>query len=220
MGSAGLKAAIVKIHYIAKRTLDLGGALLALFIFSPLMVLIGILIKLDSPGPVLFKQKRLGRGGEYFYILKYRTMLKMPRSLRELQTAGVSSLEPDWVKYQKLYNDPRVTWAGRILRRMSLDELPQVWNVLRGEMSLVGPRPILVEQRILYGDDYYNYIQVRPGMTGLWQVSGRNKLSFSERVSWDQRYIQTWSFGLDLRILARTVFTVIRGEGAFKSTPF
>lgn len=198
----------------AKRVLDQIGSAMGLVILSPLMILIGILIKLDSSGPILYRQKRLGCGGAPFDIFKYRTMYSPP-GLSDLQEEEEVPYDPDWFRLQKIYDDPRITRVGRILRKTSLDELPQLWNVVRGEMSLVGPRPILPLQRSLYADYYSNYIQARPGMTGLWQVSGRNLLSFSERVDWDQQYLENWSFVLDLQILARTVSAVVRGVGAY-----
>lgn len=177
------------------------------------MILIGILIKLDSPGPILYRQMRLGRGGIPFNIFKFRTMYSSP-GLSYLQEEE-DLLDPEWFHYQKTYNDRRITWVGRFLRKTSLDELPKLWNVLRGEMSLVGPRPILPLRRSLYAENYSDYIQVRPGMTGLWQVSGRNLLSFSERIYWDQQYLENLSFVLDLQILARTVVAVTWGVGAY-----
>jgi lipopolysaccharide/colanic/teichoic acid biosynthesis glycosyltransferase len=200
---------------IVKRLLDLFGALIGLIILSPLMSLLGILIKFDSPGPILYKQLRVGRGELPFNIVKYRTMHEAEEDILDHQLVGDPSLKLSWEKYQKIIDDPRVTRVGRILRRTSLDELPQLWNVLRGEMSLVGPRPILPEQVELYGENFTTYSQVRPGMTGLWQVSGRNMLSLLERAEWDREYIQTWSLLLDFQILVRTVWAVVRGDGAY-----
>jgi lipopolysaccharide/colanic/teichoic acid biosynthesis glycosyltransferase len=148
-------------------------------------------------------------------MLKFRTMhLGAEAALEEsIQNS------PDHIvtaqQYQKLLNDPRLTRVGRTLRRSSIDELPQLWNVLKGEMSLVGPRPFLPHQQMYFGDTYFDYILVRPGMTGLWQVSGRSQLSFMERVQLDAYYLHNWSLWLDLRILARTIWVVIRGEGAY-----
>ncbi len=198
-----------------KRLLDvvLGGALL--LIVLPLMGVIAILIARDSAGPILIHQIRVGLGGVGFTMLKFRTM--NPGADEDLE--DVLTRDPElrltWEQYQKLLHDPRLTTVGRWLRRYSLDELPQLWNVVRGEMSLVGPRPFLPEQREFYGAAFDEYARVRPGMTGLWQISGRNRLSFEERVALDAAYLQRRSLWLDLVILARTVGVVARATGAF-----
>lgn len=191
------------------------GAILGLILLFPILLLVGIIIRLDSRGPALFWQTRVGRGGHNFRMLKFRTMQVGTESAVEesIRSAPDYLISPQ--QYYKILNDPRLTRLGSFLRRSSIDELPQLWNVFRGEMSLVGPRPFLPHQRAYYGDTYSDYIQVRPGMTGLWQVSGRSRLSFSERVELDARYLQSWSLCLDLSILARTIRVVVRGEGAY-----
>ena len=148
-------------------------------------------------------------------MLKFRTMqLGSEAALEEsFQSAPNHIVTPK--QYQKLLHDPHLTRVGRTLRRSSIDEMPQLWNVLKGEMSLVGPRPFLPNQQVYYGKAYYDYILVRPGMTGLWQVSGRSRLSFTERVQLDEHYLHNRSLWLDLRILARTIWVVVRGEGAY-----
>jgi lipopolysaccharide/colanic/teichoic acid biosynthesis glycosyltransferase len=198
-----------------KRLFDvvLGGTLL--LVALPLMGLIAILIRRDSVGPILIRQVRVGLGGAGFTMLKFRTM--RPGADEDLE--DVLTRNPDlrltWEQFQKLLHDPRLTAVGRELRRYSLDELPQLWNVVRGEMSLVGPRPFLPEQREFYGATFDEYARVRPGMTGLWQISGRNRLSFEERVALDAVYLRRRSLWLDLVILARTVGVVARATGAF-----
>ena len=195
--------------------LDVAGALIGLALALPLGALIALLVRLDSRGPVLYRQRRVGRDGALFELLKFRTMHVDADDLvtRRLERDPDATLA--WNEFQKLHDDPRVTRVGRILRRWSLDELPQLLNVLRGEMSLVGPRPILPEQRSLYGPDLRAYARTRPGLTGLWQVSGRNRLSFEERVELDREYLARRSAWLDVTILLRTLVVVLRGDGAY-----
>jgi lipopolysaccharide/colanic/teichoic acid biosynthesis glycosyltransferase len=173
--------------------------------------LIALAIKIDSPGPIFFRQDRVGLGGKLFKMYKFRSMRQGAEEeledLRELD-------EIDGVTF-KIREDPRRTRVGRFLRRTSLDELPQFWNILRGEMSLVGPRPNIPEEVNRYMEWHKQRLQVLPGLTGLWQVSGRNLLSFDETVLLDLYYIENWSFWLDCKILLRTIPAVLTGEGAF-----
>jgi lipopolysaccharide/colanic/teichoic acid biosynthesis glycosyltransferase len=190
-------------------------AALGLLLLWPVFLLISLAIRLDSPGPALYRQTRVGRGGRSFTMLKFRSM----RLDADLQLSVLLETVPEywraWNRDQKLLNDPRCTPLGVFLRRSSLDELPQLWNVLRGEMSLVGPRPILPDQRGLYGSFFNRYASLRPGLTGLWQVMGRNQISFAGRVFLDQVYISRRSLVLDAYILLRTVWVVLCGRGAF-----
>jgi lipopolysaccharide/colanic/teichoic acid biosynthesis glycosyltransferase len=193
-----------------KRALDLLLLMLMVPIVVPIVLLLAILIKADN-GPVFYCQDRVGRGGRIFRMWKLRSM-KVNADL-ELQALldknALARLE--WSETQKLRHDPRVTPIGRFIRKSSLDELPQLWNVLLGDMSFVGPRPFLPDQRNLYpGDDYY---LMRPGLTGLWQTSERNASSFCERASYDSRYCRESSIRTDLRILLATVGVVLRGTG-------
>ncbi len=198
-----------------KRALDMVAAAVGLVIGTPLLLLIAALIRIDSPGPVLHWQWRVGRGDRLIRMVKFRTMRAGAEEELEPMLEGDPFARATWRQWQKLYRDPRLTRVGRRLRSTSLDELPQLWNVLRGELSLVGPRPILPSQRSAYGPALESYIQMTPGMTGLWQVSGRNRLSFAERVALDQRYWRVRSLRLDLTILMHTVMVVLRAEGAF-----
>jgi len=200
---------------VFKRATDVIGAGLGLMFFSPVLIGIAVWVKLDSPGPVFFRQTRLGKGGKPFALLKFRTMYTHSTEILNGHLEANPDARLTWMQFQKLMDDPRLTRAGKGLRRLSLDELPQLWNVLRGEMSLVGPRPCLPEQRDFYGDGFACYAAVRPGLTGLWQVSGRNRLSFAERVALDVKYVREWSWGLDVKILAQTVGVVLRRDGAF-----
>jgi len=194
-----------------KRFMDLIVALGGLVILSPLFLLIGLAIKLDSPGPVLFKQTRVGRGGREFTIYKFRSM----RQGAEEEKGKLADLNEASGPIFKIRDDPRLTRVGRVLRRWSLDELPQLYNVLRGEMSLVGPRPPTPAEVAMYEDWHKKRLAVCPGMTGLWQVSGRSKLPFDEMVLLDIYYVENWSPALDVKILLRTVPKWLSGEGAY-----
>ncbi len=198
-----------------KRIIDLCGAALGLILFMPLFLLIALLLQIETPGKVFFRQERLGYGGARFGMLKFRTMRDCAEEELHLVLQEDPKIKAEYERYQKLARDPRLTRFGSFLRRASLDELPQLWNVLKGEMSLVGPRPILPGQMELYGRAFRHYRQVLPGITGLWQVSGRNHVPFSERVRLDQRYILSRSIRLDLEILARTPWAVFFQKGAY-----
>jgi Undecaprenyl-phosphate galactose phosphotransferase WbaP len=197
-----------------KRALDLVGTVIGGPLVSPLLFAITVLIKLDSPGPAFYGHRRLGAAGKHFLCWKFRTMhLNAERLLDEhLQNNPV--LRAEWEQNQKLRDDPRVTRVGRLLRQTSLDELPQLWNVLRGEMSLTGPRPIVDAEVPKYGDVYKLYKRIKPGMSGFWQVSGRSETSYAERVEMDSYYVRNWSVWLDIIILARTVKSVVLSRGA------
>ncbi len=200
---------------LVKRVIDVLAAFAVGVLISPFLLVIALFIKLDSPGRVFYGHTRIGQGGRRFKAWKFRSMVKdADRVLKEYLEAH-PELREEWERDQKLKNDPRVTRVGRILRKTSLDELPQLWNVLKGEMSLVGPRPIVQEELAKYGDKGAFYLKVKPGMTGLWQVSGRNDTSYQERVELDVYYVRNWSVWLDLYILARTVWVVLFGKGAY-----
>lgn len=194
-----------------KRGLDLLIILPALLLLLPIMLLLALIIRLDSPGPILFVQERIGRNGRPFAAFKFRTMVADAEDLRpHLQELN----EADGPLF-KIKNDPRRTRVGSRLRRFSLDELPQIFNVLRGEMSLVGPRPALPEEVAAYEPWHRKRLEVLPGLTGLWQISGRSDLSFAEMVLLDVYYVENWSPWLDLSILLRTIPKVLIGEGAY-----
>ncbi|HLH40248.1 MAG TPA: undecaprenyl-phosphate galactose phosphotransferase WbaP [Bryobacteraceae bacterium] len=206
---------LVPSHRLAKRAFDLAvsGALLILLL--PLMLLIAALIRLESPGGVLFSHGRIGRGGRRFKMWKFRTMYLNGAEILEKYFKDHPAEEQYWRENMKLRRDPRITPLGRLLRKISFDELPQLWNVLRGEMSLVGPRPIVNDEVTKYGDGFNLYCRVTPGLTGLWQVSGRSTTSYSKRVELDAYYVRNWSPWLDIYLLARTIRTVLLGEGAY-----
>jgi undecaprenyl-phosphate galactose phosphotransferase len=185
-----------------------------LILLSPAILLLVLAIKLEDGGPILFRQQRIGRDGK-FDCYKFRTMvINAPALLLELLTHDPNA-RAEWEKNFKLHNDPRITRTGRFLRRMSLDELPQLFNVIKGEMSLVGPRPIVTEEIPRYGDQFFFYKRVRPGITGLWQIRGRSNVSYEQRVAFDVWYIRNWSLWYDIVILLNTLAVVFRGRGAY-----
>ena len=200
----------------AKRCLDLGLGIVALTLLGPAMLLIAALIKMESRGgAALYSQDRVGLGRGAFRVWKFRTMIPNAEQALAAYLEAHPELRMEWERDQKLKTDPRVTRIGRFLRKTSLDELPQLINVLRGEMSLVGPRPIVDGEIAKYGDSFGLYTQVIPGLTGLWQVSGRNLTTYSERVELDNYYVRNWSPWLDIWVLARTVKVVVTGYGAY-----
>jgi Undecaprenyl-phosphate galactose phosphotransferase WbaP len=181
----------------------------------PMAVVIALVIRLDSPGCVLYGHKRIGWQGREIKIWKFRTMVNDAEAVLADILAKDPAARQEWETTRKIKADPRVTRAGRLLRQTSLDELPQLWNVLKGEMSLVGPRPIVAEEIRHYCEGFQLYSQVRPGLTGLWQASGRNNLDYAYRVRLDEYYIRNWSIWLDIYILLRTVWALFRREGAY-----
>jgi exopolysaccharide biosynthesis polyprenyl glycosylphosphotransferase len=209
LGAPVLKASAV----IVKRVMDVIGAGIAIIVLSPILLLIGLAIKLDSPGPVFFAQDRAGLGGRRFRMLKFRTMRvgadAEKHDLAHLNHTGDSRLF-------KIPEDPRVTRLGALLRRWSLDELPQFWNVIRGDMSIVGPRPFFESDFANYQDHHFRRLDAKPGITGLWQVSGRSQVvDFEDVVYLDRQYIEQWSPWLDISIMFRTLPAVVRRTGAY-----
>ena len=197
-----------------KRALDISLIILSAPVTLIMMLATACVIKITSPGPVFFRHKRLGKGGKPIKVLKFRTMYPdAEQRLDELLRNNPIYME-EWQKYQKLTDDPRITSAGRFLRKMSLDELPQIWNILKGEMSLIGPRPVTAEEAAKYGDSFDYVFSVKPGLSGLWQVSGRSDVDYGERITLDSYYIQNWSIWMDIWLIARTIFVVLSGKGA------
>lgn len=196
-----------------KRAFDLTAAVLLLVIFAPAILFLAALVALLDGGKPFISLRRVGRDGRHFPCWKIRTMVVDAEArLKQLLAEDPEAAE-EWARDQKLSNDPRVTWLGKVLRSTSLDELPQLWNVLRGEMSLVGPRPVTDAEMVRYGDASASYVSVRPGVTGLWQVQGRNSVSYDERVRLDVEYVSRLSFMSDLSILVRTVGAVLNRTG-------
>jgi exopolysaccharide biosynthesis polyprenyl glycosylphosphotransferase len=194
-----------------KASVERLAATVGLLVLLPALLVVGLLIRLDSPGPAIYRQQRVGRNGRLFTMYKFRSM---KCSADDERTRLVDCNEADGVLF-KIQQDPRITRLGRWLRRSSIDEVPQLWNVVRGDMSLVGPRPALPEEVARYDVDPRRRLVVKPGLTGLWQVSGRSDLSWAESVRLDVRYVDNWSLGLDLAILARTVRAVLGHRGAY-----
>jgi exopolysaccharide production protein ExoY len=200
---------------ILKRALDIVIAMAALTILWPLMLMVALAIRYTDPGPAIFGHERIGFNGRRFKCLKFRSMItNSDAALRELLERDPAAAS-EWAQSQKLKDDPRVTRLGRILRETSLDELPQLWNVLKGEMSIVGPRPIVSAEVRRYGNHFPAYAATRPGITGLWQVTGRSDCSYDERVSLDVAYVQNWSILRDVWIIARTVIVVFGRKGSY-----
>ncbi len=197
------------------RTLDIVISLFALIFFAPVLISVGLMVKAQDGGSFFFGQSRIGLGGRSFICYKFRSMLvdAQIRLKNLLATDAVARAE--WVRDHKLRNDPRITSFGRFIRKTSLDEFPQLWNVLKGEMSLVGPRPIVHDEICKYGRTFVRYASVRPGITGLWQVSGRNNVSYSRRVAMDRLYCRRRSLGLYLYILIATVPVMVTQRGSY-----
>jgi exopolysaccharide production protein ExoY len=202
------------LHAASKRVLDVVGALILGAVFAPLILAVMLVLQLEG-GPIIYRHRRIGRDGMAFECLKFRSMVpNAERALRELLEQH-SEMKAEWVRDHKLRCDPRVTRLGGFLRRTSLDELPQLWNVLRGEMSLVGPRPIVREELMRYGRCLSVYLSSKPGITGLWQVTGRNNTDYRRRVALDVYYVRKQSLLLDLYILFKTPRVVLGGGGAY-----
>jgi Undecaprenyl-phosphate galactose phosphotransferase WbaP len=200
---------------VLKRTVDILGSFFGLILISPFLGAVALMIKLESAGGVFYRQPRLGKNGRVFNMLKFRTMFANSDHILLEKLESDPALKREFDQYQKLKDDPRITRMGKLLRKFSLDELPQLWNALLGEMSLVGPRPIMLNQEKMYGAMYNDYVKVAPGMTGLWQISGRNLTTFRRRAELDNEYIQRWSLWMDIYILLATVRVVLFRDGAF-----
>jgi lipopolysaccharide/colanic/teichoic acid biosynthesis glycosyltransferase len=194
-----------------KTVMDYSIAIIGLLLASPLFMLIAVAIKLDSKGPIFYRRKVLGVNGHQFDAFKFRTMFVDGDKM----LASFPDLVAEWKKNQKLKIDPRITRVGRILRKTSLDEIPQLFNVLKNEMTLVGPRMIVLDELENYDQWGMNLLTVKPGLTGLWQVSGRSDLTYNQRVNLDMYYIRNWSIWLDLKLLFQTIPAVLKRRGAY-----
>lgn len=199
----------------AKRSFDIGAVTIALLFFLPLILTLVALLMLSQGRPVIYRHSRMGRGGKAFHCFKFRTMAIDGDELLRIHLSADPAARQEWEATRKLKDDPRVTPIGRVLRKTSADELPQLLNVLRGDMSLVGPRPIVHAEVPYYGQYIDHYHRVKPGLTGAWQISGRSDTSYAERVQLDAEYAATRSFGGDLKILMRTVPAVLRARGSY-----
>ena len=209
-----LPAALIR-YRVLKRSMDVVFVLASTPILLPLVAVLCILVRLTSPGPIFFSHRRIRKNGAFFSMWKFRTMCVNSTEILEDHLKRNPEARAEWLAARKLRHDPRITPIGNFLRRYSLDELPQVWNVLSGTMSLVGPRPIVAAEVEKYAGSFQFYCRVKPGLTGLWQVSGRSKLSYEARVALDCEYVQRWSLSRDVLILLKTFLVVARQDGAF-----
>ncbi|URA09631.1 undecaprenyl-phosphate galactose phosphotransferase WbaP [Thermospira aquatica] len=199
-----------------KRTIDIVGSLVGLVLLSPLLLVVAFIIKLTSPGKIVYKQQRIGKNGKPFYLYKFRSMYPdADERLKDILASDPKAKE-EWETKRKLTNDPRITPIGKFIRKTSIDELPQLWNILKGDISIVGPRPVSAEEIEKFYKEYQvYYYSVRPGLTGLWQVSGRSNTDYNYRVQTDVWYVENWSLWLDIVIILKTFEVLIKREGAY-----
>jgi exopolysaccharide production protein ExoY len=198
-----------------KRAVDVAGAIIGIASLAPVFLGCYVLVLANSGGPAMFRHRRIGFAGREFYCLKFRTMAADAERGLQKHLASDPAARQEWTKNHKLQDDPRVTGIGKAMRRSSLDELPQLFNVLKGDMSLVGPRPIVVDEVEKYQEHFSIYASARPGLTGLWQVKGRNHTTYAQRVAYDVDYLSNWSLIRDIKIVCMTVARVIGRRGAF-----
>ncbi len=202
-------------NQLLKRSFDLVFTICGGLLISPLLLFLAMIVGIENKGHIIFPSKRLGRNGNRFFCYKFQSMVPNAEEKLKVYLNQNPQAKKEWEETFKLTNDPRITKIGRFLRKTSLDELPQLWNVLKGEMSLVGPRPMLEEEKTKYGEDFREYAMVRPGITGMWQTSGRNDVDYRERVKMNTWYVRNWSLWLDLLYLYKTVKIVATGKGAY-----
>ncbi len=202
-------------YRVIKRCCDVFLVLISMPLMLPILGVVSAVVMWSSPGPVFYSHRRIRKGGAFFSMWKFRTMCVNSAEVLEEHLACHPEAQVEWNETHKLRRDPRITPLGAFLRRYSLDELPQLWNVLMGQMSLVGPRPIVAAEVEKYGDCFDCYCRVKPGLTGIWQVSGRSELSYEARVALDCQYVGRWSLSKDLVILLRTFSSVANQDGAF-----
>jgi exopolysaccharide production protein ExoY len=198
-----------------KRRFDITAACIGLVLLIPLFLLIALAVKLADRGPIFYRHRRIGRNGVPFSCLKFRTMVPNAEAVLQSHLATNRLAAGEWKASRKLKDDPRITPLGLVLRKTSLDELPQLFNILTGDMSVVGPRPIVSAEVVKYGDAIDHYLRARPGLTGLWQISGRNDVDYGRRVALDRRYVEEWSFGRDLLIILKTSVVVLSSRGCY-----
>ena len=199
----------------AKRLFDFSSSLGALIFLSPMILMVTMLLLISQGRPILIKHRRVGRNGKSFGCLKFRTMVVNAEAVLQDYLATSPALRAEWDATHKLKNDPRITPLGKALRKSSLDELPQLLNIVRGDMSVVGPRPIVQDEVKHYGNYIADYTKVRPGLTGLWQVSGRSDVSYKHRVLLDVTYVKNWKFSNDMMIILKTVPAVLNSAGSY-----
>ncbi len=198
-----------------KRVFDVSAAVASIVFLGPLLIMLALLVKASDGGAAFYGHRRIGRNGRVFQCLKFRTMVANGDEVLARHFAANPQSRAEWHATRKLQDDPRVTRVGAVLRKLSLDELPQIFNILRGDMSFVGPRPVIRDELELYGSAADHYLRSRPGLTGLWQISGRNDVSYGTRVAFDRHYVENWSFIADLKIIAMTIPAVISSRGSY-----
>jgi exopolysaccharide production protein ExoY len=209
-----LIAIVQKANGPVKRLFDIVAALSGLIVLSPALLTVALLIWAHDGGSAIYGHKRVGRHGRYFKCWKFRSMVRNGDEILAAHIAANPEAEREWLATQKLTDDPRVTPIGKFIRKTSLDEFPQLWNVLFGEMSIIGPRPIVRSELDRYGKDRRYYLLVRPGITGLWQVNGRSATTYARRIELDRLYVENWSYAQDIDILLKTPMAVLKGDGA------
>lgn len=215
LGFASVHNLTKQLYLFVKRSMDLLLLLLSSPIVIPLVIVISIVVKITSPGPVFYGHKRIGKNGKEFKCWKFRSMVIDADKQLEKILAENPEMKAEWEKDRKFTNDPRVTKIGKFLRRTSIDEIPQLFNILTGEMSFIGPRPVTSPELTKYGSKSDYILSVKPGLSGMWQISGRSDTGYEERITLDSYYIQNWSFWLDIWILIKTIYVVIKGKGAY-----
>lgn len=200
-----------KVYTYIKRVLDIILATIGLVILLPVFLILGIIIKIDSKGPVFFAHNRVGKNGKSFKMYKFRTMHKNAQDM--IKDFNEEQMK-EWKENYKLTNDPRITKVGNILRKTSIDELPQIWNIIKGDLSIIGPRPVIDEELEKYGENKEKFLSVTPGLTGYWQANGRSDTTYEERMQMELYYVDNISFKLDIKIFFKTIISVIKREGA------
>lgn len=204
-----------RVDTMMKRALDIAGATALIVVLLPLLLSVSFLVRRGSPGPVIYGHERIGRNGRRFQCLKFRSMVVDSDRALARHLATSQAAREEWAETRKLRDDPRITPIGAVLRKLSIDELPQLWNVLIGDMSLVGPRPVVYDELEFYGRSARYYLRTRPGITGLWQVSGRSEMTYRRRVALDRTYVVRCGSFSDLLILLRTIPAVLKSRGAW-----
>jgi exopolysaccharide production protein ExoY len=205
----------VAVGGVVKRGFDIMAASAAMMFLLPLLCVIALAVKLSDRGPVFFRHPRIGWNGATFSCLKFRTMVVDAEEVLQRHLAQDADAAQEWAQLHKLKKDPRITWLGISMRKTSLDELPQLVNILRGDMSFVGPRPIVAEEMPKYGECISHYLNARPGLTGPWQVSGRNDVDYATRVALDRQYVEEWSLWRDAAIIMSTFRVVVTSRGSY-----
>jgi exopolysaccharide production protein ExoY len=208
-------SATLPIGGLVKRSFDVTAAACALIFFSPLFLMIMALVKFTDHGPAFYGHGRIGHNGRTFKCMKFRTMAVNGDELLRAYLLNNPEAQEEWRKTRKLKDDPRVTTVGKVLRKLSLDELPQLINIIRGDMSVVGPRPVVDEELKVYDSFAVYYLRTRPGLTGLWQISGRNDVSYESRIAFDTHYVQNWSLFRDIAIIMKTIPAVCFARGSY-----